>query len=194
MDPEPTKVGQPSRDGQFVWDGSRWQPIGSYRLEPTISTRLMQVLAGAYLLLAGILTGILSLLFESTLRQSTTELVHKQNPSFTPDQVLAVVDFSVMAGIGIAVAVGLVYIVLGVLTFAGTRTWLFYVDLVVFGLAAIGVFTGTFALASGTAGPMGFVIPNLVLSSLALGLFAWMLMARIRLGVWACRKVPTYSA
>jgi hypothetical protein len=165
-----------------------------HRYEPTASTHLMQVLAGAYLLLAGILTGILSLLFDSTLRQSTAELVHKQNPSFTSDQVQAVVDFSVKAGIGIAIVVGLFYIVLGVLTFGRVRPWIFYADLAVFGLASIGVFTGTFSLAAGTAGPMGFVIPNLVLSAIAMGLFVWMLLARFRLGVWACRKIPAYSA
>ncbi|HVD00180.1 MAG TPA: hypothetical protein VNG93_03400 [Candidatus Dormibacteraeota bacterium] len=98
------------------------------------------------------------------------------------------IESSVAVGLGVAIAVALVYIVLGLLTLAMRPAWLFAADLLVLGLVSLGVPVTIAGLLGGTAGPPAFLVPNLLLAILALALFAWMLVARIRVGPWGCRK------
>lgn len=185
-----TRTGLVSSDGRFAWDGGDRRPISGHRLEPTAPTAAMRVLTGAFLLLAGILGVVLPSLTRAYVQQATLQSVHRQSPGLTPLVLHQVVEFSVTVGIGIAVALGLVYVLLGVLTLGRLATWLFYTDLVVLGLMSIGVVTTVVGLARGSAGPVGFAVPNLVLSLGALALFAWLLRALIRTGPWACLRVP----
>jgi hypothetical protein len=184
-------LGQVSPDGQSIWDGSQWNPITAFRWEPTETTRRMQLLAGGYLVLAGLINPSLTYLFQSYVRQ-VLEKSLQQNPSVTPDQMTQIVDLSVTGGLVVAVAFGAIYAVFGILTLLRRWGWLFYADLVILGLGGLGVFSGLFGLARGTGGPLGLVIPNLVLAAAALALFTWMLVVRIRGSVWAGRKVPNF--
>jgi magnesium-transporting ATPase (P-type) len=194
MSGQVTRIGQVSPDGRFAWDGGGWRPISGHRLEPTAATAPMRVLTGAFLLLAGILGVVLPTLTRSYVQQATIESIHRQSPGLTPLELHRVVAFSVSVGIGIAVALGLVYVLLGVLTLAWRASWLFYADLVVLALMSVGVVTTIVGFVRGNAGPPGFAVPNLVLSLAALALFAWLLRALIRVGPWACLKVPLSEA
>jgi multisubunit Na+/H+ antiporter MnhB subunit len=187
---QPSSPGQVSPDGQFVWDGTQWNPITAFRSEPTETTRRMQLLAGIYLLVAGLLTAILTFFAGPYVRLATEKALQQQNNGMTPDQLKSVVDFSVAAGIVIAVVFGLIYIAFGVMTLLRPSGWVFYGDLVILGLSGLGVFTGLYGLARGGAGPPGLAIPNLVLSAAGLALFIWLLVTRLRSGVWGARKVP----
>jgi multisubunit Na+/H+ antiporter MnhB subunit len=189
MDPVVPTAGQVSADGQFIWNGSGWLAVGGFRWEPTANTRRMQLLAGAYLLVAGLLTAVLSFFAQASIRQATEKALQQQNRGMTPDQLKAIVDFSVTVGLAVAVFLGLVYIAFGIMTLLRTWTWLFYADLVILGLSGIGVLTNLYGLARGSAGPPALLVPNLVLSAAALALFVWMLMTRLRGGVWASRKI-----
>jgi multisubunit Na+/H+ antiporter MnhB subunit len=184
-------TGQVSPDRQFVWDGSNWAPITGFRWEPTETTRRMQLLAGVVLVVTGLLTTIVSFLAQPYVRQATEKTLRDQNPTMTADQVKSLLDLSLTIGLAVAVGIGLVYLALGLLTLFQRWSWLFYTDLVVLGLTGLGVFTGLFNLARGPAEPIGFVIPNLVLSVAALAVFIWMLVTRLRTGVWGAHKVPT---
>jgi hypothetical protein len=182
-------LGQVSPDGKFVWDGSQWNPITAFRWEPTEITRRMQLLAGGYLVLAGLINPSLTYLFQSYVRQVLEKSV-QQNPSVTPDQMQQILDISVAGGLIVAVAFGVIYAAFGIMTVLRRWGWLFYADLVILGLGGLGVFSGLFGRARGTGGPLGLVIPNLILAAAALALFIWMLVTRIRGRVWAARKVP----
>jgi multisubunit Na+/H+ antiporter MnhB subunit len=188
--PTPT-TGQVSADGQFIWNGTEWQPTSGFRIEPTPDSRRMQVLAGAYMLVAGVLTALLSIFAMSYVRQATEQALQQQNNGMTPDQIKSIVDLSVTVGVAIAIGFALVYVVFGVLTLLRPASWIFYADLVILGLSGLGVFTNLYSVARGGAGPLAFLIPNLALSLAALALFIWMLLTRVRGGgVWAGRKVP----
>lgn len=184
--------GQVSTDGQFVWDGSQWNPITAFRWEPTGATRRMQLLAGGYLLVDGLLTAILTFFAGPSVRQATEKALQQQNQDMTADQVKAIVDISVTVGIVVAVVIGLIFVGFGVMTLLRRWGWLFYADLVILGLSGLGVFTGLFGLVQGSAGPPGLAIPNLVLATAALALFIWMLVTRLQGSVWAARNVPNF--
>jgi hypothetical protein len=184
-------LGQVSPDGKFVWDGSQWNPITAFRSEPTETTRRMQLLAGGYLVLAGLINPSLTYLFQSYVRH-VLEKSLQQNPSVTPDQMQQILDISVAGGLIVAVAFGVMYAAFGIMTVLRRWGWLFYTDLVILGLAGLGVFSGLFGLARGTGGPLALVVPNLILAAAALALFIWMLVTRIRGSVWGSRKVPNF--
>lgn len=181
-------MGQVSPDDLFVWDGGGWRPVTGHRWEPTATTHRMQLLVGGYLLLAGLFELVLATLSHDFVRQSTLAAVERQSGGMSPDEIRQVVETSVAIGVGAAVVVAVVYIVLGLLTLALRPTWLFHADLVVLGLVSLGVPLTIAGLLRGTAGPPAFLVPNLVLSLLALALFAWLLLVRIRVGPWACLK------
>jgi hypothetical protein len=183
--------GEVSSDGQFVWDGRRWAPLSEVPREPAEANRRMQLLAGGYLLAAGLLTALLTFFAEPYVRQATEKALRAQNQGMTSEQLKAIVDISVTVGIAVAVLIGLVYIAFGILTLFRPWAWLFYADLVILGLSGLGVVTGLFGVTRGNTGPLGLAIPNLVLSAAALVLFIWMLMTRIQGGVWGARKFPT---
>lgn len=189
MGQQAPSLGQVSPDGKFVWDGSRWNPITAFRWEPTETTRRMQLRAGGYLVLAGLINPSLTYLFQPYVRQ-VLEKSLQQNPSVTPDQMKQIVDISVAGGLVAALAFGVIYVAFGIMTMLRRWGWLFYADLVILGIGGWGVFTGLFGLARGTGEPLGLVIPNLILAAAALALFVWMLVTRIRGSVWAARKVP----
>lgn len=148
----------------------------------------MQLVVGGYLLLAGLFELVLATLSRDYVRRSTLAAVERQSRGLTADQLRQVVETSVAIGIAAAAVIAVVYIVLGLLSIASRPPWLFTADLVVLGLVSLGVPVTIVGLLRGTGGPPAFLVPNLLLSLAALGLFAWMLSVRIRVGPWACLK------
>ena len=162
-------------------------PAGVGGPEATATTHRLQLLGGAYLLFAGLFELVLATLSQQSVRLSTLAAVRGAGASLAPPDLARIVDLSVGLGVAVAIAMSLVYVLLGLLTVAIRPPWLFYADLAVLGLVGLGVPVILAGLASGSAGPPGFWVPNLVLSLLALGLFAWFLYARLQVGPWACR-------
>jgi vacuolar-type H+-ATPase subunit I/STV1 len=150
----------------------------------------MQLLAGVWLAVTGIVTTILTFLAEPYVRQATERTLRDQSPAMTADQMKALLDFSLGAGIAVSVVIGLIYLAFGLMTMFQHWSWLFYGDLVILGLSGLGVFAGLFGLLQGTAEPIGFSVPNLVLSAGALALFIWMLVTRLKGGLWGAHRVP----
>jgi hypothetical protein len=152
----------------------------------------MQDLVGAYLVAAGLLTVILTFFAAPYVRQTTRKALEQshRNQGLTADQLKQVLDFSVTLGIALSVAIGLVLVGFGILTLFRRWSWLFYADLVIFGIGGLGVFSGLVGLTNGSSGPPGLAIPNLLISAVDLGLFIWMLVTRLQGSVWGARRVP----
>ncbi|HEY8760258.1 MAG TPA: hypothetical protein VIP52_05030 [Candidatus Dormibacteraeota bacterium] len=160
------------------------------RWEPTDTTRRMQLLAGGYLLVAGLLTALLSFSAERYVRQATEQSIRDQNPDLSAGQVKALADFDLTLAVTIVALLGLILAAFGIMTLLRHWVWLFYADLVICGLSGLGVFTGIFGLARGSAGPPGLAIPSFILAAAGLALFIWMLERLVQGGVWGARKVP----
>lgn len=185
--PHPSKV---SRDHDSAWTGYlRNQPV-DLGWEPTPTTYRMQLLVGGYLLVSGLLTALLTFSAEPSVRQATEKTIRDQNPDLTAGQLKSAVDFDMTIALTIAVLIGLVLVAFGVMTLTRRWSWLFYADLVICGLTGLGVFTGLFALARGSAGPLGLALPSLILSAAALALFIWMLVTWLQGTRWAARRIP----
>lgn len=187
--------GQVSPDGQFMWDGAHWQPILGSVWQPTGWTRPMQMAVAAYWALAGLFTILTPILFAQVIRDAALKSMQNQNPNLSGPQQEQALNLGITFAFVFAMIFGAVYLALAVLSFVRRFTWVFYADLVLLGLSAIGVVTNLVALGNrsslqpAAASGIGFA-----LSLAALALFIWMLMGRIQRGVWACRKVPLTGA
>jgi hypothetical protein len=159
--------------------------------EPTPYTRPLQVAMAAYLLVSAVLGLALSLAYKDQLRVAILDQVQKSvatsGRSMTPEALQQASDFGVMGVFGAAIIGLVIALVLAILSLAKPRTWVLIVDLVFLGLGALGVFRGPGANpnAPGAMAPLSF------LSALvALAIFVAALVALIRIGPWAMRKVP----
>jgi hypothetical protein len=155
-----------------------------------VTTQRMQLLAGGWLLVAGLLTAVLSFSAERYVRQAVEKSILDQRPGLPASQVKQLADIDMTIAVTVAVLVGLVLVAFGIMTFLRRWEWLFYADLAICGIAGLGVITGLLGLARGSAGPTGLAIPNLVLSAAGLALFLWMLVTRLQGSPWGARKVP----
>jgi len=143
----------------------------------------MQALAGAFLLLAGGYQVVATVVAWPAVKEAALRAIQAQRlPAAQEQQATTLAaDF----GIAIGIAVGAVLLLLGVLSLARRSSWVFYADLVVFGVSAAGVVTGIVGLVSGERTAALF---QLLVGTVAAALFIWMLSAVIDTGPWACRK------
>ena len=183
--------GEVSPEGEPLENGGSSSLIAGISEEPTRTARLMQPLVGAYLLVAGLLTTLLSYVAVPSVRQATENSIRVQRPDLSVNEVRAIVDFGVTAGLALAVVAGLVLVGFGVLTFLRRWSWLFYADLVICGLTGLGMFSGLFNLTRRNPDPLGLALPNLILSAAALAIFIWMLLTRLQGRIWGLRRAPT---
>ena len=185
-------AGEVSPDRQFIWDGVQWKPITGFHWIPTGWTRPMQLAAGAYFALAGLYSIISVLVFASAFREVMTKQAQR-NPSLTPDQVTQTVTIGIAAATVVAIVFGVLYLLLAAVTVGRRWSWVFYADLVLLFVGALGIFGAIAGLASpGASGqPAGASLLTLVFGLAAAGLFVWLLLGRIQRGVWACRRTPT---
>lgn len=174
-----------------MWDGTAWRPIMGSTWQPTEWTRPMQTGVAAYWAVAGLFTILTPILFGQAIKDAALRQMQSQNPNLTGDQQQQALNLGLSFAFVLAVVFGLLYLALALLSYLRRFTWVFYVDLVLLGISAIGVVTDLISLGNrnntqpALATGIGFV-----LSLVALGLFIWLLMARIQRGVWACRKMP----
>lgn len=191
MEEGKTGRGQVSPDGQFIWDGIQWLPITGTSWEPTNWTRPIQSAVALYWAIAGAVSILTPFLFGQALKDAALKQVVKQNPSLPPDTQQAAVQLGFTIALVFAIVFGLVYLALAALSIFRRITWVFYANLVLLGLSSIGVVSNLVALSgSDNASPTAATGVGLLLSTAALVLFVWMLIARIRRGVWACRSTP----
>jgi len=183
------QVGGISPDGQFVWDGTQWNPIARWIWAPTDWTRPLQYAIGAYLLVVAVFEGLSPFLFAAAVRAAALKSL-QANSSIDKSQYDQLVNISVTVSTVTLLVFAAIFGVLGVMTALRRWSWLFYVDLVILGLQGVfGTLGGVVGLATGS-GSGAQEVAGLAFSVVALILFAWALLARIQRGVWAGRRAP----
>jgi hypothetical protein len=184
-------VGQVSADGQFRWDGQQWVPIPRGEREPTPWTRPMQLAVAAFFVLETLLSVVTSALFIN--HDSMLRVLQAQGTSIPPGtDVNTIVNVSLVFAWIVVAVIGVLDLVAALGSFLGWR-WMFWVALVLNGLAAIGAATNlrTFANPNSSPVPTWGVAIGEVFSLVSLGLFIWMLIAVIRFGPWAMKRPGT---
>ena len=206
-----------SHDGRHRWNGTAWVPVAGYTpaagfgsapasnlREPTSWTRPLQYAVIAYYSLTG-LYGALSPLFlygsmrdylHSVAAQSAQQ-AQQSNPGASPPPDLtpffdAMLPWILGVSAVFAVAIAAV-VIIGALN---RWRWLYYVLLVFLGLGVLGLpftilsATGVTATAARVPSPIGGTgWVSVGFSILGAALFVWMLVALIRRGPWAMRRV-----
>jgi hypothetical protein len=207
-----------SHDGRTRWNGTSWipagqpygtaafQPPGRVVREPTSWTRPLQVAVAAFYTLQGVYTLTLPFWMSGPIAQAMNQSIQQSiqrqqrlNPTVSPppaDFVNAMASF--MSGaLWVAAVFGLAIAAVAVIGALKRWTWVFYVVLIFLGLGAISLPLNLVNAASGSAitGASGFTMPSwtywvgLAVSIPGTALFVWMLVALVKRGPWAMRKV-----
>jgi len=207
-----------AHDGRTRWNGTAWIPTGqaygapAYQApgrvmrEPTSWTRPLQLAVAGWYALQGLYS--LTLPFwmagpmTQAMNQSIQQSIQRQqqlNPTVSPpptDFVNAMT--SLMSGaLWVAAVIGLAIAVVAVIGALKRWTWIYYVVLVFLGLGAVSLPLDLVNAAGGSAlsAASGFSMPGWfywvgVLTALpSAALFVWMLVALVKRGPWAMRKV-----
>ena len=207
-----------SHDGRSRWNGTSWiptgqaygpagyQPPGRVTREATSWTQPLQLTVAVFYALQGVYA--LTLPFwmggpmTQAMNQSIEQSIQRQqqlNPSVSPPPAEFVNAMSSFMGgiLWVAAVFGVAVAVVAVIGALKRWTWVFYVVLVFLGLGAISLPLNLVNAAGGGAlnGASGFTMPSwtywvgLAVSIPGTALFVWMLVALIKRGPWAMRKV-----
>ena len=203
-----------SHDGRTRWNGSAWvstgqaqapagfQPAGPVTREPTSWTRPLQIAVAAWYALEGIYALTLPFWMGGTMSQAMNQAIRRQeslNPTATPPPAdFANTMTSIMNGVLWVVAIFGVAIAVVVVIGALRRwTWVYYVVLVLLGLGAVSLPLdlvnalggSSISSASGFSLPSWTYLLGLLTAIPGTALFIWMVLAMVRHGPWAMRKV-----
>ena len=202
-----------SPDGRFRWNGSAWEPLGAFaspppyyaaggaQRQPTSWTQPLQIAIVARYVAAGLyglaqpflLQGYMTSVMQRSLQQQQAAYP----PGATPppgltDMMTSIATASVWLGAFIGFAITVVAIVAAIRRW----TWAFYVILVLLGFTLLGTVFNAINLAAGGAltsnqpHPPEFTqVMAYVFGAIDTALFVWMLIALIRTGPWAMRRV-----
>lgn len=201
-----------SPDGRYRWDGNGWVPasgmsytpagVGRTLREPTSWTRPLQAAVAAWFVY-GLLVGVTAPLWMSGfMTQIVNQSIQRQqqlNPQATPVPA-GFVDSMTAMMTGVAWFAAVFAVVLygaGLFGVLKRWTWLYYVVLAWLGLGLLSlplnlVNALSGHMMSGTTTlnvPAWFLYQGLASSLLGGALFVWMLIAMIRYGPWAMRRV-----
>ena len=204
-----------SHDGRTRWNGTAWvstpgqaqapfgyQTAGPVTREPTTWTRPLQIAVAAWYALEGIYALTLPFWMGGTMSQAMNRAIQRQeqlNPTATPPPAdFANTMTSFMNGALWVVAVfGLVIAAVVVIGALSRWTWIYYVVMVLLGLGAISLPLDLVNAVSGStiSSASGFSLPSwtywlgLLTAIPGTALFIWIVLAMVRYGPWAMRKV-----
>jgi hypothetical protein len=163
---------------------------------PTSWTRPMQLAVAAYLVISTLISLASQLVFANEVKAIAAAQMAKSfkasGRAFTDADVKSAVDLGLALALVFGLIFAIIFVVLAILSVTGTRTWVFWVDLV---LLALGIF-GLLSAVTSFSDPASAQIPAgarpfSLLSGLAdLGLVVWMIVALVKYGPWAQEKVP----
>lgn len=203
-----------SPDGRFRWNGTAWEPVpqSTYapayygaapkQREPTSWTRPLQLAVAGWFVLRGIYELSLPLWMGPLMNQIVQVSIQRQQANYPPgytqppgfvDMMNTIMVGSMWFGVMLGVALSAVAI-------AGAWrrwTWAYYAVLVLLGFGLLGVVTSSISLVSGgaltAASPIAIPgwtrVLSFVLSAVDAVLFIVMLVALVRRGPWAMRRV-----
>jgi hypothetical protein len=202
-----------SPDGRFRWNGSTWEPVPTmaypapyYRgsppqREPTSWTQPLQIAVIARYVASGLyglalpfwMQGYMSAVMQRSLAQQQQAYPPGQGPppGFT-DMMNSIVTGSIWIGTVIGLALAVVAIVGAVKRW----TWAYYLILVLLGFTLLGTMFNLINLAAGGAltsrqpqPPELTRIAAYIFGAIDTVLFVWMLIAVVRRGPWAMKRI-----
>ena len=199
-------VGTLSPDGLHRWNGRQWVPTGgpvylrpqTVRREPTPWTRPLRIAVVALYAYQGVFALLTPYLLGgriAALMRGNLERQQAANPGARP---LPPGFESTMTQVGvwivwIATIVGLVIAIIAIVGAIRGWTWAYYAILVVIGLSFIGLPADIANFVNGRVAisdlPAWLYAAGFVNYLLTAALFVWMLIAQIRYGPWAMRRV-----
>jgi len=200
-----------SPDGRHRWNGMSWVPAAgpvcvapsAVPREPTPWTRPIQLAVAAWFALGALGSLTLPLWMTGAMTQMVNQSIQQQqqlNPEATPLPAgFTGTMTSMMNGVvWFAVVFGVVLYGAGFIGALKRWTWLYYVTLVLLGLGLLSLPLNLANLVTGRvvtstasfAFPTWYLYVVVGIGLLGAGLFVWMLIAMIRYGPWAMRRVP----
>jgi hypothetical protein len=203
-----------SPDGLYLWNGREWVPNVApapprFRKEPTPWTRPLQLAVIGLTLVGDLnLAALLPFLIDyvrRSVQQSVDVAISSQpgtaeNADQVREQVRQFSDQAVVFMVLVMAVFATAWLILILIGTWKRWTWLFWVLMVVSGLAVLGLpqeVLQLFRIGTPTSPnqPVFLLpLPNAIFGTLLalaqLGLFVWMVVAYRRYGPWACRKVP----
>ena len=188
-----------SPDGHWYWDGSAWQPVRrrppGWRYEPSSWTLPLQR-ANAALIALTVIYMIATLPFTAAAveRSLADSLARQPVPAgsdpATYHQFMQGFLGAYLVGIGAVLVLSLVWQLILILGCLRAWRWVYWYQLVVFGLAALTLpVTLVSASFSTSALPAWMYAASVVAVCLELALGIWMIVALRRYGTWARRRI-----
>lgn len=200
-----------SPDGRYRWNGAAWEPVSAYaappynpaapRREPTSWTRPLQIAVAARYAAAGVyglslpllLGGYMSQVMQASLQRQEQAYPNGAPPPAFTDMMTSVMTGSLWAGAIIGVALAVVVIVAAVRRW----TWAYYVVLALLALTLLGTVYNLIDILTGgaltAAAPVKPPLWNRVFAVMFgvvdAGLFVGMMVALVRSGPWAMRRI-----
>jgi hypothetical protein len=201
-----------SPDGRFRWDGATWTPVTGYALmghqaprllrEPTSWTRPLQYAVIGWYVWSVVYTLATPFWIGGMMSQLMSQSFERQqqvNPQASPPPPGFMDIMSTLVTFGLWITV-VVYVAVFAVVIVGAWkrwTWIYWVVLVLLGLTTLllpvdlfYVFAGpSMAAASGFTMPGGLYLVSFLTGIPAAAVFAFMLVALIKRGPWAMRRV-----
>lgn len=203
-----------SPDGRYRWNGSAWVAIqgdtygspGYYQAprtvrEPTSWTRPLQYAVVAWYAISAVYTLSLPFWLAGTMAQVMNQSIQRQAqlyPQATPPPVEFTSSMTslITAVLWVSAVFGLAVCAVAIIGALMRWTWAYYVILVLLGFGTLGLLDVFSALmGSAMSSATGFMVPTtlywfgFILAIPDTALFVWMLVAVVRYGPWAQRKV-----
>ena len=203
-----------SPDGRSRWTGTAWVPAGNaygpppYQAarrtlrEPTSWTRPLQLAVAGWYVLEGLYALTLPFWMGGPMSQAMNQSIQRQQqlyPTVSPPPVEFTNLMTSMVGgiLWVSALFGLVIAILVVVGALQRWTWMYYVVLVLLGFGAISLPVDVVDALGGSAvsAASGFSLPawtywlGLASAIPSTALFVWMLVALVKRGPWAMRKV-----
>jgi hypothetical protein len=163
---------------------------------PSAWTRPMQMGVGIYLVLSTLYSIATQFIFATDFKAVAARSVAKSFKASGRSFTQADIDQAVNLGLTFALVFGIIFailfIVLAILTVTGTRTWVFWVDLVFLALGVLSLLSvvTSFTDLANSQLPAGARPLALLFGVADVGLLVWMIVGLVKYGPWAQEKVP----
>lgn len=206
-----------SHDGRTRWNGATWVPTGqvygaAYQApgritrEPTSWTRPLQLAVAGWYVLQGVYSLTLPFWMSGPMSQAINQSIQRSiqrqqqlNPAASPPpaEFMNAMTSLMSGALWVGAVFGLAVAVVAVIGALNRWTWVYYAVLVFLGLASVSLPLDVVNALGGSAlsSASGFTMPGWfywvgVLTALpSTALFIWMLVALVKRGPWAMRKV-----
>jgi hypothetical protein len=197
-----------SPDGRHRWNGSTWVPVTTFAYtpipaavrEPTPWTQPLQYAVIAWYAFSALFTATLPIWMAGSMNQIINQAIQRQEATSVEPPPPGVADAmaTMMNGVlWVAAILGAAIAVVAIVGALRRWTWVYYVVLILLGLGLLGLPVNVVnALTGGSLNStQGFTLPawtlwfSIAAGVVAAALFVWMLIAMVRYGPWAMRRV-----